>query len=59
MRGRGFELAELTEKLHDKGIERDVPMHSRYLSTSADGRRRKGKKSSSCRKYKTDTYGIA
>lgn len=59
MRGRGFELAELTEKLHDKGIERDVPMHSRYLSTSADGRRRKGKKSSSCRKYKADTYGIA
>ena len=30
MRRRGFELAELTEKLHDKGIEISAPTLSRY-----------------------------
>ncbi len=41
MRRRGFELAELTEKLHDKGIEISVPTLSHYLNAF---RRQKAKR---------------
>lgn len=32
MRRRGFELAELTEKLHDQDLEISVPTLARYLN---------------------------
>lgn len=41
MHMHGFELAELTEKLHDKGIKISVPMLCRYLNA---WRRQKAKK---------------
>lgn len=41
MRRRGFELAELTEKLHDKDFEISVPTLARYLNA---WRRQKAKR---------------
>ena len=41
MRKRGFEVQELVERLHEKGIEVKAPTLAKYLS---EFRRRKGKK---------------
>ena len=41
MKKRGFEVQELVERLHEKGIEVKAPTLAKYLS---EFRRRKGKK---------------
>lgn len=48
MRRRGFELAELAEKLHDKGIEICVPTLSRYLNAWRQKALQKSSKNFSC-----------
>lgn len=48
MRRSGFELAELTEKLHDKGIEISVSTLSRYLNAWRQNALQKSSKNFSC-----------